>query len=90
MTQGYRGTDRSELREADRMIGQGSSVADVLQHLGGTDARCFRWRNQYGAMSPDEAKRLDVGNARLKKWLAEAEVDKAILSRWPRGNGRPG
>ena len=37
---------------------------------------------QYGAMSPDEAKRLkelEVENARLKKLLAEAELDKAML-----------
>ncbi len=70
------------LREADRLIGQGASVAEVLQHLEVTEATYYRWRNQYGAMGPDEAKRLkelEVENARLKKLLAEAELDKAIL-----------
>ena len=67
---------------ANRLIGQGASVAEVLQHLEVTEATYYRWRNQYGAMGPDEAKRLkelEVENARLKKLLAEAELDKAIL-----------
>ena len=71
-----------KLREADRMIGQGASIAEVLQHLEVTEATYYRWRNQYGAMSPDEAKRLkelEVENARLKKLLAEAELDKLML-----------
>ena len=71
-----------KLREADRMLAQGSSVAQVLQHLEVTEATYYRWRNQYGAMSPDEAKRLkelEAENARLKKLLAEAELDKAML-----------
>ena len=72
-----------KLREADRLIGQGASVAEVLQHLEVTEATYYRWRNQYGAMGPDEAKRLkelEVENARLKKLLAEAELDKALVN----------
>ena len=71
-----------KLREADRMLAEGSSVAQVLQHLEITEATYYRWRNQFGAMSPDEAKRLkelEAQNARLKKLLAEAELDKAML-----------
>jgi transposase-like protein len=71
-----------KLREADRMLAQGSSVAQVLQHLEVTEATYYRWRTQFGAMSPDEAKRLkelEAENARLKKLLAEAELDKAML-----------
>jgi transposase-like protein len=47
-----------KLREADRMLGQGASVAEVLQTLEVTEATYYRWRNQFGAVSPDEAKRL--------------------------------
>jgi putative transposase len=71
-----------KLREADRMLAEGSSVAQVLQQLEITEATYYRWRNQFGAMSPDEAKRLkelESENARLKKLLAEAELDKAML-----------
>ena len=71
-----------KLREADRMLAGGSSVAQVLQRLEITEATYYRWRRQFGAMSPDEAKRLkelQAENARLKKLLAEAELDKAVL-----------
>ena len=79
-----------KLREADRLIGQGASVAEVLQHLEVTEATYYRWRNQYGAMGPDEAKRLkelEVENARLKKLLAEQifenDVIKDVLRKRP-------
>lgn len=79
-----------KLREADRLIGQGASVAEVLQHLEVTEATYYRWRNQYGAMGPDEAKRLkelEVENARLKKLLAEQifenDVIKDVLRKKP-------
>ena len=48
-----------------------------------------RWRNQYGGMKAEEAKRLkelEEENRRLKKLLAEAEVDKAILKEALEGN----
>jgi hypothetical protein len=41
-----------------------------------------RWRNQYGGIKSKEAKRLkelEVEYKRLKKLLADAELDKAIL-----------
>ncbi len=41
-----------------------------------------RWLNQYGGMKADDAKRLkqlEVENSALKKLLAEAELDKAML-----------
>jgi len=71
-----------ELREAGRLLAEGSPVAVVIQHLEVTEATYYRWRNLFGPMSADEAKRLkelELGNARLKKLLAEAELDKAML-----------
>lgn len=49
----------------------------------------YRWKNQYGGMKSEEAKRikeLEVENARLKKLLAEAEPDKAMLKEFASGN----
>lgn len=40
------------------------------------------WRNQYSGMKCEEAKRLkelEIENVRLKKLLAEAELEKALL-----------
>ena len=42
----------------------------------------YRWRSKFGGMEVADAKRLkelETENARLKKLLAEAELDKAML-----------
>lgn len=70
------------LREADALMNAGQSVGQVIQHLGVSEATYHRWRNQYGGMKAEEAKRLkelESENVRLKKLLADAELDKAIL-----------
>ena len=49
----------------------------------------YRWRKEYGGVRTDQARRLkelDRENARLKKLLAEAELDKAILREAASGN----
>jgi transposase-like protein len=64
-------------------------VAEVIQHLGVSEQTYYRWKNQYGGMKSEEAKRLkelEVENARLKKLLAEAELDKAMLKEIASGN----
>jgi len=70
------------LREAEALLNAGRSVAQVIQHLGVSEATYHRWRHQYGGMKAEEARRLkelELENARLKRLLAEAELDKAIL-----------
>ena len=70
------------LREADALLNAGRSVAQVIQHLEISEATYHRWRNQYGGMKAEEARRLkelEQENARLKRLLADAELDKAIL-----------
>ena len=79
----------AKLRDADAMLNAGKEVADVLQKLEISEATYFRWRNQYGGMKSEEAKRLkllEIENARLKKLLAEAELDKAMLKDIAQGN----
>ena len=47
-----------------------------------TEQTYYRWRKKYGGLRMDQAKRLkelERENARLKKLVAEAELDKAIL-----------
>jgi transposase-like protein len=39
-----------KLREADRLLGEGSKMVEVCKHLEVTEQRYYRWRNQYGAM----------------------------------------
>lgn len=78
-----------KLREADVLIGQGQTVANVIRHLGVSDVTCYRWRKEYGGLKVDQAKRfkeLEKENARLKRLLADAELDKSILREAASGN----
>ena len=78
-----------KLREGDRLLNEGKDIAEVLRHLEIAESTWNRWRAQYGGMKADEAKRLrqlETENARLKKLLAEAELDKAMLKYLAEGN----
>jgi putative transposase len=78
-----------KLREADRMLGEGSSVVETCKHLMVTEQTYYRWRNQYGGMKADDAKRLkelENENSRLKKIVADQALDIDILKKVNRGN----
>jgi putative transposase len=78
-----------KLREGDRMLNAGADLADVLRHLEVSESSWNRWRAQYGGMKATEAKRLrelEIENERLKKLLAEAELDKSMLKELAEGN----
>lgn len=47
-----------KLREADRMLAEGKSVAEVAKALEISEHTFSRWRNQYGGMKADDAKEL--------------------------------
>ena len=71
-----------KLREGDRLLNEGQELGEVLRQLEVSESSWNRWRAQYGGMKADEAKRLkelERENARLKRLLAEAELDKAML-----------
>jgi putative transposase len=60
----------------------GAKVADLVRKHGFSEQSFYRWKAKYGGMEVSEAKRLrelEQENARLKKLLAEAELDKAML-----------
>ena len=77
------------LREADRLLAEGKTVEEVARHLEVSEQTLHRWRAQYGGMKADDAKRLrelERENGQLKKLLAEAELDKAMLKELAEGN----
>ncbi len=77
-----------KVREGERMLNDGSDLTLVLRHLEVTESTWNRWRNQYGGMKAGDAKRLkelEAENARLKRLLAEAELDKAMLKELAEG-----
>lgn len=60
------------LREAEAST---ESVTDFCRRKGLAEATLYRWRQKYGSLQVDEAKRLkalESENAKLKKLLAEA------------------
>ena len=78
-----------KLRQAEVQFASGSTVSEAARELGVSEATFHRWRNQYGGMSTSEAKRLkelESENARLKRLLAEKEMDIDILKEVSRGN----
>lgn len=79
----------SKLREAEVEIAKGKRVGQAVRKIGVTEQTYYRWRKEYGGLRIDQAKRLkslEKENARLKKLVAEAELDKAILKEAASGN----
>jgi putative transposase len=71
-----------KLVEGEKLLAQDQSLAEVCRHLEITESAWHRWKNQYGGMKADDAKRLkelEKENSRLNKLLAEAELDKSML-----------
>ena len=78
-----------KLRDADAMLNAGKDQAAVLQALEVSEATYLRWRNQYGGMKAEEAKRLKVledENKRLKEVVAELTLDNRMLKHIAEGN----
>lgn len=77
------------LREAEVLLSQNKTIAQACKAIGVTEQTYYRWRKEYGGVRTDQAKRLkeiEKENARLKRLLADAELDKAILKEAASGN----
>ena len=74
-------TDEQIIR-ALREIDGGAKQSDVSRRLGVTEQTIYRWKERFGGMQVNEAKRLralEDENARLKKLLAEQLLDNEAL-----------
>jgi len=72
----------TKLRQAEVDLAQGQTLAQGYQKLGISETTFHRWRQQYGGMKVEEAKRikeLEAENARLKRLVAELALDKQML-----------
>jgi len=72
----------NKLREAEVLISQGKTVAEVCKAIGVTDQTYYRWKKEYGGMRTDQAKRLkelERENGRLRKVVADLSLDIEIL-----------
>ena len=71
-----------KLTQANRLLGEGKEIADVGRKLQVSEQTYYRWRNQFGGLKADDAKKLkelEKENATLKRLLADAELEKAAL-----------
>ena len=78
-----------KLTQADRLLADGKDVADVCREPGVSEQTYYRWRNQFGGLKADDAKRLkdlERENSTLKRLLADAELEKAALKEIASGN----
>lgn len=71
-----------KLAEGDKLLNQGQSIEEVVRHLEITESTWHRWKNQYGGMKADDAKRLkelEKENQRLKRIVADQALDIDML-----------
>jgi transposase-like protein len=78
-----------KLAEGNKLLAAGQDLDAVCRHLEIAESTWHRWLAQYGGMKANDAKRLkelEIENARLKRLLADAELDKAMLKELAEGN----
>ncbi len=71
-----------KLRQAEVELAGSVTVGQVCQKLGISEQTLHRWRQRYGGMGRDDARRLkglEAENARLKRLVAELALDKQLL-----------
>jgi len=70
------------LREIELSLASGNDVATACRSVGISDATYYNWRKRFGGMAKSqlsEKRALEKENQRLKKIVAELELDKLIL-----------
>ena len=71
-----------KLRTVEVLLAEGATISEAVRQIEVTEQTYYRWRNEYGGMRTDQAKRLkdlEQENARLKHLVAEKELDIRIL-----------
>jgi transposase-like protein len=70
------------LQDVEAQLSAGASLREVSKQLGINPGTLSRWQRRYGGVQVDEARRmfvLEKENLRLKRIVAELELDKSIL-----------
>ena len=78
-----------KLREAEVALAQGQTVVRVSRQLGITEQTFYRWRQEYGGLRLDQARRfkhLEVENTRLGRAVSDLTLDNQILKEAVQGN----
>ena len=78
-----------KLREAERLLGEGKKIPEAAKELGISEQTYHRWRNQYGGMKANDAKRLkelERENVSLKAIVADQALEVRALKEISRGH----
>ncbi len=70
-------------------LAEGRSTVEVARHLEVSENTYHRWRNQFGGMKANDAKRLkelERENATLKRIVADKELENVALKEIAKGN----
>jgi len=65
-----------------KQVDEGTSIEEVCRKAGVSQQTYYRWRKNYGGLMPSEMRRLrqlEEENAKLKRLLADAMLDKEML-----------
>lgn len=65
-----------------KQVDEGTSIEEVCRKAGVSQQTYYRWRKKYGGLMPSEMRRLrqlEEENAKLKRLLADAMLDKEML-----------
>jgi transposase-like protein len=77
------------LRQIEVEVGKGLDIEGACRQVGISGQTYYRWRQMYGGMKIDQAKRLkeiEQENSRLKRIVADLTLDNQILKEVNRGN----
>jgi putative transposase len=78
-----------KLREVERLLGEGQTIAEAAKQVEISEQTYHRWRQQYGGMKADDAKRLrelERENVRLKRVVADQVLEIDALKEIAKGN----
>lgn len=77
------------LRQAEIFISKGQTNDEAAKSIGVSYQTFCRWKKEYGGLRTDQAKRLkelELENNRLKRIVADLELDKLMLKEVAEGN----
>ena len=79
----------AKLRQVDVLVSRGQAVAAAIRAIGVSEVTYYRWRQEFGGLKSDQARRLkdlEAENARLRRAVSDLTLDKQILAEAARGN----
>ena len=79
----------AKLRQVDVLVSQGQAIADAIRAIGVSEVTYYRWRQEYGGLKLEQARRLkalEKENGRLRRLVTELSLEKQVLKDVAEGN----